>query len=111
MQVVQASSIGSYADTEAITRFVRAALRLEPRTADLLGRRDRELLVVVKPNWVQQAHEYRQQVWEPVITHPAVVSSRSSRSSLTRWKGRAPSPSAMRPTHTRISGPSSPAGT
>ena len=74
MQVVQVSSIGSYSDTEAIRLFARAALRLDPRTADILGRTDRERLVVVKPNWVQQAHEYKREVWEPVITHPAVVS-------------------------------------
>ena len=30
-------------------------------------------LVVVKPNWVQEAHEYEPDVWLPVITHPDVV--------------------------------------
>lgn len=29
--------------------------------------------VVVKPNWVQESHEYRPDVWEPVITHPVVL--------------------------------------
>src|SRR5207249_3222103 len=37
------------------------------------GEADERRLVVVKPNWVQQAHELRPDVWEPVITHPAVV--------------------------------------
>jgi uncharacterized protein (DUF362 family) len=75
MHVVETSSIGSYADTEAISRLARAAIALDPRTAELLGRSGRDRLVVVKPNWVQQAHQLRPDVWEPVITHPAVVSS------------------------------------
>jgi len=29
--------------------------------------------VVVKPNWVQESHEYRPDVWVPVITHPGVL--------------------------------------
>jgi hypothetical protein len=29
--------------------------------------------VVVKPNWIQESHEDKADVWEPVITHPTVV--------------------------------------
>ncbi len=29
--------------------------------------------VVVKPNWVQQAHEYKPELWEPVITDPSLI--------------------------------------
>ena len=38
----------------------------------ILGAACRES-VVVKPNWVHQAHQLQPDVWEPVITHPAVV--------------------------------------
>ena len=30
-------------------------------------------LIVVKPNWVQESHEFLPDLWEPVITHPAIV--------------------------------------
>jgi uncharacterized protein (DUF362 family) len=29
--------------------------------------------VVVKPNWVQEAHEYKPDLWEPVITDPGLI--------------------------------------
>jgi uncharacterized protein (DUF362 family) len=30
-------------------------------------------LIVVKPNWIQESHENKPDVWEPVITHPELV--------------------------------------
>ncbi len=73
MSIVQMGSIRTYEDAEAIRGFVREALHLDPKVAAVLGRREPPPLVVVKPNWVQQAHEYAPDVWEPVITHPRVV--------------------------------------
>ena len=39
----------------------------------LLGNGDPRRLIVIKPNWLQEAHEYKPDVWEPVITHPTIV--------------------------------------
>lgn len=36
---------------------------------------DPRRLVVIKPNWVEDAHVAKPDVWEPVITHPSVVCS------------------------------------
>ena len=70
MSVVEVERIRSYGEVEAIGRFVRHALRLDPSVAEALRPRDRAPRVVVKPNWVHQAHQSQPDVWEPVITHP-----------------------------------------
>ena len=58
--------IASYDDDAAIRAFVRQALPA------WLGD-GRERLVVLKPNWVQESHEYAPEVWVPVITHPTLI--------------------------------------
>lgn len=63
--------IRSYDDVEAIRRFVRSTLVDDPSLVDFL--RERERLVVIKPNWVQESHEYQPELWIPVITHPTLI--------------------------------------
>ena len=65
--------IADYGDEGAIRRAVAALLRDRRAVLEPLLDRGPDGLAVVKPNWVQQAHEYSPDVWEPVITHPAVV--------------------------------------
>jgi len=73
MPDVLVEHVTDYADTTAIREFVRKALRL---TADVWRCRYNDVrsrLVVIKPNWIQDAHEYKPDEWESVITHPALV--------------------------------------
>ncbi|HOZ45898.1 MAG TPA: DUF362 domain-containing protein [Candidatus Hydrogenedentes bacterium] len=65
--------VETYDDDRAIRAFVERVLAATPLVSG--GWRDtaRPPLVVVKPNWVQQAHEFAPDIWEPVITHPALV--------------------------------------
>src|SRR4051794_18534947 len=65
-------SVGSYSQ-DSLPGDVRELLRVDDALARWLGEADPARLVVVKPNWVQESHEYRPDVWEPVITHPAVL--------------------------------------
>ena len=67
--------ISSYEDLDAIRAFVRSSLALRPDVEEMLAESDPTRLVVVKPNWIQASHEFRPDVWEPVITHPAVLLS------------------------------------
>lgn len=61
----------SYEDIHDIRGFVRDAIASDPEITKLLRRSQAK--VVVKPNWVQESHEDLTDVWEPVISHPAVV--------------------------------------
>ena len=72
---VRVYRIASYAQVDAIRDFVRDALRMDPEIAVLLAGEDPKRLVVVKPNWIQESHEYSPDVWEPVITHPVVLTT------------------------------------
>ena len=65
--------VRDYDDRDAIRRFVTGAIGANEDVAAFLRNGDSRRLVVVKPNWIQQAHEYREDLWEPVITHPQVV--------------------------------------
>ena len=67
------AAVRDYADRRAIGRFVAAAIDSDAALAATLRRGDPRRLVVVKPNWIQQSHEYAPDLWEPVITHPQVV--------------------------------------
>lgn len=66
------AEVRRYEDRGAIGRFARLAIERVPGLATMLGS-GVDRLVVVKPNWIQQSHERLPDVWEPVITHPAVV--------------------------------------
>jgi uncharacterized protein (DUF362 family) len=65
------AAVANYDNLDSIKGFVRRVLCQNARVAESLSAPDR--FVIVKPNWVQQSHEYRPNVWLPVITHPSVV--------------------------------------
>ena len=65
-------SVDGYDDPRLATA-IRELLELDPETVTWMREPDPGRLVVVKPNWVQESHLHRPDVWEPVITHPAVV--------------------------------------
>jgi len=73
MTRLRVATIGGYDEREAIRAFARDALDSDAVIAELLDNDDPSRVVVIKPNWIQEAHEYRPEVWEPVITHPAVI--------------------------------------
>jgi uncharacterized protein (DUF362 family) len=62
-----------YADRAAIAGFVASVLDADEEIRALLASGDASRLIVLKPNWIQESHEHRPDVWEPVITHPAVL--------------------------------------
>lgn len=67
------AAVPDYTDRRAIGAFVGAAIDADAGLAAMLRRGDPGRLVVVKPNWIQQSHEYQPELWTPVITHPQVV--------------------------------------
>ena len=67
---VKIAPVQGYGCTDEIRAFVESAFESNPGIGALLATRPADRLVVVKPNWVQEAHEYESQVWEPEITHP-----------------------------------------
>ncbi len=73
MSHARVAPVSGYGDGEAIRRFVRTALDMDPAVSRLLRERLPQRVVAVKPNWVQESHEYKPDVWECVITHPSVV--------------------------------------
>jgi len=73
VSLVVVRAVSSYEDGEAIRLFVRQALALDPGIEALLRSGDPSRLIVVKPNWVQEAHQHKPDVWEPMITHPSVL--------------------------------------
>jgi len=65
--------LAGYEDPDALRSTIRAILRRFDLIFSSLRSRGSAALVVVKPNWVQQSHEYAEDVWVPVITHPNLV--------------------------------------
>jgi uncharacterized protein (DUF362 family) len=65
--------VDSYADTAGLQRFVRRIFALDTALLPWLGAAGASRLVVVKPNWIQESHQERASVWEPIITHPALI--------------------------------------
>src|SRR4051812_38076865 len=65
-------SVTSYTD-EGLLDVVRSLVRIDESIAQWLQEADPGRLVVVKPNWIQESHEYQPDVWEPVITHPRLL--------------------------------------
>lgn len=63
--------ISTYEDQEALRVAVASALEDHPYSR--VWTPDPSRHVVVKPNWVQEAHEYDAGSWEAVITHPALI--------------------------------------
>ena len=70
---VLVAPVERYDDRDAILHFVTRSLEADPEIASMLRAADPGRLVVVKPNWIQESHEHRPDVWEPVITHPRIV--------------------------------------
>lgn len=60
----------SYDDREGILRFVAGSLDRDPETAAMRRTADPDRLVVVEPNRIQESHEHRLDIREPVITPP-----------------------------------------
>jgi uncharacterized protein (DUF362 family) len=73
MQTVRVATVKSYADHSGIAAFIDNALDLDPNIAALLAVGSPERLIVIKPNWIQESHEYEPMIWEPVITHPDLI--------------------------------------
>lgn len=72
---VSIAAVGSYSNTGLIRAFVTQTLESSPQVGALLADIQKVPLIVVKPNWVQEAHECDDQIWEPMITHPQVLLS------------------------------------
>ncbi|HXV76391.1 MAG TPA: DUF362 domain-containing protein [Candidatus Polarisedimenticolaceae bacterium] len=73
MSDVRLRPLGGYDRTAELRRFIAETIDGAPGTRALFSRADPRRLVVVKPNWIQQSHEDRPGVWEPVITNPRLV--------------------------------------
>ena len=67
------TSRGLLRGSREILAAIDGILGLEPEIAALLADGARDRLIVVKPNWVQESHQHQKEVWEPVITNPAVL--------------------------------------
>jgi len=73
MQPIRISPATTCNSQKAIRTCIETALDTHPACSDLLKDTEKASLIVVKPNWVQEWHEYRKDVWEPVITNPALL--------------------------------------
>lgn len=72
-QTVRVQTVESYECRDKIEAFIEGILDMEDPIAALLDNGSPDRLVVVKPNWIQEAHEYEPDVWECLITHPSLV--------------------------------------
>ncbi len=75
MAQARIATVDDYDDPRPIRGFLASVIDSDPEIADLLRSSDSSRLVVVKPNWIQESHEALPDVWEPVITHPRVVTA------------------------------------
>ncbi len=73
MYDVLIGSIQSYACQDAIREFVEAAFCIDETLDEFLSASETFRRVVVKPNWVSEAHQNSPDIWEPVITHPVLI--------------------------------------
>ncbi len=73
MNRINIGQINGYAQVDAIEAFIERSLEMDEGIAVLLRNDDPSRHIVVKPNWVQEAHEHKPDVWLPVITHPTIV--------------------------------------
>jgi uncharacterized protein (DUF362 family) len=68
--------VKSYEEKENISSFVHEILESYWESVGWdISDSNSPKLVVVKPNWIQESHEYLPGVWQPVITHPDIVIS------------------------------------
>jgi uncharacterized protein (DUF362 family) len=73
MHDVLIGAVESYENQDAIRNFINTTFRADKALDEIFGDSGKHRLVVVKPNWVQESHEYKKEVWEPVITNPNVI--------------------------------------
>lgn len=73
MNNLRVAFIQDYCRLEDIRSFVQSAVNQDSRIGLLFASKGPDCLVVVKPNWVQEAHENQPEIWEPVISNPVVV--------------------------------------
>lgn len=75
MNTVYIKNILNYKSKDEIQNFVHHALVSNNNIMDLLSNSRDDRLIVLKPNWVQESHEQKPDVWEPLITHPTIIIS------------------------------------
>ena len=73
MHDVLIGTVESYKNLDAIRGFINTTFHADEVLEGIFGDSGKHRLVVVKPNWLQEAHEYKPDVWEPVITNPELV--------------------------------------
>lgn len=72
-QPVLITPAAGYTNHAAILKWTERTLDEHLANSVLFNNASASSLVVVKPNWVQEWHEYKKDVWEPVITNPALL--------------------------------------
>src|SRR5262245_48705413 len=61
-------------EVEAIVPMMERAIDLlDPSVIEGIRRKGEKGMVVLKPNWIQENHEYNAEAWEAVITNPTVL--------------------------------------
>lgn len=73
MKNIYVTPVSDYDNKTEILNFVELSLDMDSNIASILENDDPSRHVVVKPNWVQESHEYKPDIWESVMTHPSVV--------------------------------------
>lgn len=73
MQNVYVACVTTYEKKEAILKFIETALSFQSPESFILGESGQVPLIVVKPNWVQEWHEHKKDVWVPVMTNPSII--------------------------------------
>jgi uncharacterized protein (DUF362 family) len=73
MSDVRVARCASYDERAKIDAFCKAALTSLESVPGFTHWDASPRLVVLKPNWVQEAHQDRSDEWEQVISHPEVV--------------------------------------
>jgi uncharacterized protein (DUF362 family) len=67
--------VPDYEQWDEIRGFVDSALWAHAPDPAWFAEPHAPRCVVVKPNWVQESHEYDPGLWTPVITHPHIVAA------------------------------------
>lgn len=73
MHDILIDSIKSYENHNAIRNFIDTVFRADKALDDMFRDSEKQRLIVVKPNWVEESHVLKKEVWEPVITNPDVI--------------------------------------
>lgn len=73
MHNVLIDAIESYENHDAIRKFIDKVFRAGKALDDIFEDSEKHRLIVVKPNWVEESHVLKKEIWEPVITNPDVI--------------------------------------